>query len=127
MQNAIFGLIIFLGFFTLLSGMYFSETYRVTKIENNTAYLGYNSTNFTLLSGQQSDWIGSLPACEFARDIDIPILGGLIWGAACIGSYVTWLFQLVFLRTDIVWLQIFFIGAAAVIMYAVVRLLRGGG
>lgn len=127
MQTTLFTGIIFLGFLALLVGGFYAGSYSIVNVIPNQAGTGNNDSSFNLISGQGTNFGASVPTCSWGRDIDIPILGGLIWGGACISSYIGFLFDLMFVQTNIPWLQIVILGLTAVIGYAIVRLLRGGG
>lgn len=127
MHKMIFSGIIFMGFLILIVSGFYTASNSIIGVTPNAAGLGTADTNFTLLSGDSIANGVIVPSCNWASDIDVPILGGIIWGAGCIAAYVAFLFQLAFTSSDIGFLAIIIGAFSAVFIYAAIRVLRGGG
>lgn len=116
--GALFTIMVFLGILSYLSIQTAITGARLTGLTNQTA------DNTSIITIGESD-ISSVQLCQFSSDI--PIFGGLIWGATCIADFVGYTFSYAGIQTGYVWLGIIFVACSAALIYIGIRLLRGGG
>ncbi len=111
----LFGIIVFVGFMGILGASFFTESQKIGGFTNQS------NVNLTIISTGES--IVNPNLCDYTGEI--PIIGGLIWGADCIADYVGFIFGFIALQSDSPWLQAIFVGAIAVVIYLAIRILRG--
>jgi hypothetical protein len=121
MNNTLLGLIVFLGMFSLLTVAFFGSQYQIATSNVNQSFFVGNATYVNTTLGVTAQF--TPPTCQFNSGalviFDIP---GAI---GCVMANIGWFYSLVFLRSDIPYLNIILIGIGAVIVAWIVRILRG--
>jgi CBS domain containing-hemolysin-like protein len=112
----IFSIVLFLSLLAFFSAQLFLST---TSPYNAFTNQSNNGTNIVTI-GQDYN---TIQLCDI--HIDIPILGGLIWGADCIADYTGFLFGFATTTTGINWLTPIIIAMVGVLIYIGIRLIRG--
>ena len=116
--RALVSILIFLGILSVFSIGLIVEGNRISGLTNQT------NTNVTIISTGISD-ISQVQICDFHSDI--PIFGGLIWGADCIADFVGYTFSYAGIQTGYIWLGVIFVALTLALVYIGVRVIRGGG
>jgi len=114
----IFSIVLFLTLLAFLGSQLFLST-----TTSYTTFTNQSNSNMSIVT-IGSDF-STLQMCDI--HIDIPILGGLIWGADCVADYVGFLFGFANTTTGINWLTPIIVAMIGVLIYIGIRLLRGGG
>ncbi len=116
----LFGILVFIGAFSLTQVMFGTEL-----AEQREGWNESYSGNVSVI-GTGTNLIPSPPVCTAWITNYIPLVGHLIDGSICVGAYVLWLLSLMFITTSIDWLNaIVFLPIVGVIGFIIIRLVRG--
>lgn len=115
MDNTLLSIIIFAGFLILFGAAILSsqinminKNVNITTESNGTAY------NLSVIGGPSTQLLLTRPSCTL---VSWDIFG-------CGASWLGWIFQFIFLNSDIAWLSIPLTAVGAVIIYRILRLLN---
>jgi hypothetical protein len=113
----IFSIVLFLSFLTILLIGFNQQQVTYTP----GSYVNSTNINMTMVN----TGLASVQICNYHSDI--PILGGLIWGASCISDGISTLLGFATASTTIPWLGAIFLACVVSLIVIVVLILRGNG
>lgn len=117
--KAVFSIVLFFGLLGMfLIGLGISAV--------NYQSVGNSYTNQTLINmSTVNTGLSNVQVCDYKSDI--PIIGGLIWGADCIGDGLSVIIGMSTASTDNLFLGTFFLAAVVTLIVLTIMILRGNG
>src|SRR3989337_1070432 len=113
--SGVFSIVLFIILLSVLS-LGLINTQLTTGITNQS------NTNLTIIT--TGSGIQQVSICNYHSDI--PIFGGIIWGADCIVDFASYIYSLFTINTGTAWLGAIIVACLIALAYMVARLFRGG-